>query len=75
MVASSSNAGDAVLVIVLVIISFCLYWLPTFVAWRRGHHQFWAIARCQFLLGLDVHRLGRSSRVVALGHERWRCPS
>lgn len=49
--ATSSGAGDAVLVLVLIVLGFALYFLPTFVAHRRNHHQFGTILVLNIFLG------------------------
>lgn len=53
LAASSSGAvaGGVILLLILVAIGFCLYFLPSFIASRRHHHQFGTILVLNIFLG------------------------
>lgn len=48
---AANGAGAVVFGIILVLIGIFLYFLPTYIAHRRNHHQFKSILALNFFLG------------------------
>jgi predicted permease len=48
---SSVNAGGVILVLVLIVVGIALYFLPSYIAHRRNHHQFKSILVLNIFLG------------------------
>lgn len=42
---------EVIAVLLVVLISTLVYFIPTIVAFKRGHHNRWAIAALNFFLG------------------------
>ena len=48
---SGDPAGAVILILVLIVVGIALYFLPTFIAHRRHHHQFTSILVLNIFLG------------------------
>lgn len=42
---------EHITLLIIALIAFVLYFLPTIIAFRREHHNRWAIAALNFFLG------------------------